>query len=164
MVNSNSKLFYPEDTKFRQDGKKQLFIEGTGGILGPVKIQQAFPLTAPEAMLIIEDVDGQFLGMLQHYTKMDNASVAVVEKELEEQYFLPKIQKIHDIKDQFSLLTWDVDTDRGRRQFEVRNRRADIRWFSDTHVVIQDADGNKYEIADLSKLDDASVQKVEMEV
>ncbi|NMB12315.1 MAG: DUF1854 domain-containing protein [Firmicutes bacterium] len=132
--------------------------------LGPVKAKRAFPLTAPQAIIILEDSDGRFLGIIKGYDKMDAESVQILEMELEAEFFLPQILKIYDIRDQLGLLTWWVETDRGPRQFEVRNRRRDIRWFSDTHVVIQDADGNKYEIADLSRLDMASRQKVEMEV
>lgn len=157
-------MFIPQETRFWKDNWQDLYMEARGEVWGPLNIQRAFPLTAPEAMLIIADGEGHYLGMMQDYRQMDEASLLVVEKQLEQEYFLPRIVKIYEIKDQLSLLIWRVETDRGPRQFEVRNRRADIRWFSDTHVVIQDADGNKYEIPDLSNLDATSRQKVEMEV
>ena len=157
-------MFISRETRFWKDSWQHLYMEVNGEVWGPLDIQRAFPLTAPEAILIIADEKGRYLGMMQDYKEMDEASLFVVERELEQGYFLPRILKIYEIKDQLSLLIWRVETDRGPRQFEVRNRRADIRWFSDTHVVIQDADGNKYEIPNLSSLDIASRQKVEMEV
>ena len=157
-------VFIPEQTRFWKDSWQHLHMEANNEVWGPIRVKWAFPLTAPQEMVIIEDVEGGFLGIMKQYGKMDATSLRILEAELELEYYLPRILRIYEIKDQLSLLTWRVETDRGPRQFEVRNRRADIRWFSDTHVVIQDADGNKYEIPDLSSLDVASRQKVEMEV
>lgn len=164
MEAANPKVFASEYTKFWQDSQQNLYMGTENGVLGPVRVKRAFPLTAPQDVVAIEDSEGRFLGIIMHYGQMDSDSIQVLEARLEQEYFLPEILKIYEIKDQLSLLTWRVETNRGFREFEVRNRRADIRWFSDTHVVIQDADGNKYEIPDLSRLDAASRQKVEMEV
>ncbi|NLK08589.1 MAG: DUF1854 domain-containing protein [Firmicutes bacterium] len=164
MTALEAREFIPQEIKFWKDSWERLYMEAEGKVWGPVKVQRAFPLTASDAMLIVQDDEGRYLGMIQEYKTMDEASLVVLEEELEREYFLPKITKIHEIEDDLRLLTWHVETDRGPRVFEVQNRRADIQWFTDTHVVIQDADGNKYEISDLSKLDPASRQKVEMEV
>jgi len=158
------KVFVPQDIRFWKDYWQSLYMDVGNETLGPVRVKQAFPLTAPSDVVVIEDIDGNFLGIIREYGELDAESVELVKNELEREFLLPQILKIHGIVDQMGLLTWRVETDRGPRQFEVRNRRRDIRWFSDTHVVIQDADGNKYEIADLSSLDAASRQKVEMEV
>ena len=158
------KVFSPKETRFFKDSWQKLYMDVGNEILGPVRVKRAFPLTAPKDIIVIEDMDGEFLGIIKQYTNIDAASVQILETELENEFFLPQISKIYDIKDQMGILTWRVETDRGPRQFEVRNRRADVRWFSNTHAVIQDADGNKYEIAGLSRLDMASRQKVEMEV
>lgn len=161
---ATTNVFAPQDVKFWQDNWLNLYMEVDKKSLGPLKVKRAFPLTAPKEIIVIENLDGDFLGIIKHYERMDGESVKILEAELEREFFLPRILKIYDIKDRMGLLAWRVETDRGTREFEVRNSRADIRWFSDTHVVIQDADGNKYEIADLSSLDAASCQKVEMEV
>mgnify|MGYP002408108885 FL=1 len=157
-------VFAPQDVKFRQDDWLNLYMEVDNKALGPLKVKRAFPLTAPKEIIVIENLDGDFLGIIKDYERMDRTSVGLLEVELEREFFLPQILTIYDIRDRVGLLVWRVETDRGPREFEVRNRRADIRWFSDTHVVIQDADGNKYEIENLSRLDVASRQKVEMEI
>jgi hypothetical protein len=158
------KIFTPQSIRFWKDSWQNVYMDAADETLGPLTVKRAFPLTAPQDIIVLEESDGRFLGIIKEYGKMDSESVRILEMALEAEFFLPQILKIYDIKDQLGLLTWWVETDRGPRQFEVRNRRRDIRWFSDTHVVIQDADGNKYEIADLSRLDMASRQKVEMEV
>jgi PAS domain-containing protein len=158
------RVFAPQSIKFWRDSWQNVYVDVADETLGPLRAKRAFPLTAPQDIIVLEDCDGRFLGIVNEYEKMDAESVRILEIQLEAEFFLPQILKIYDIKDHLGLLTWRVETDRGPRQFEVRNRRRDIRWFSDTHVVVQDADGNKYEIADLSRLDMASRQKVEMEV
>lgn len=158
------KIFTPQSIRFWKDSWQNVYMDAADETLGPLTVKRAFPLTAPQDIIVLEESDGRFLGIIKEYGKMDSESVRILEMALEAEFFLPQILKIYDIKDQLGLLTWWVETDRGPRQFEVRNRRRDIRWFSDTHVVIQDADGNKYEIADLFRLDMASRQKVEMEV
>lgn len=164
MEAAGPKVFPPREARFWRDSWQNLYMDVNSETLGPLKVKRAFPLTAPKEIIVVEELDGTFLGIIKWYEKMDAESARILEAELEQEFFLPRILKIYDIKDQLGLLTWWVETDRGPRQFEVRNRRRDIRWFSDTHIVIQDADGNKYEITDLSRLDVASRQKVEMEV
>lgn len=158
------KTYAPEKIRFWRDEWQQLYMQNGQCTEGSVRVKRAFPLTDPDEFVIIEDLQGHFLGMIKSYRKMDQESVRVVDEEPEYDYFLPQILKIYDIRDDFRIMNWWVETDRGPRRFEVRSRRRDIRWLTDNHVVVQDADGNKYEIRDLSQLDESSRQKLEIEV
>jgi hypothetical protein len=153
--------------RFMRDINRQLYMENGNGKYGPLTAKRGFPLTAPDQYIILltgEDEDLRTVGILDSLNGLDNNSRSLLEDELDQAYFLPKIIRILDIDDQFSVMKWIVETDRGPRKFEVVDRKRDIRWLSDDHLIIEDADGNRYEILDLSKLDSASREKVEMEV
>ncbi len=50
------------------------------------------------------------------------------------------------------MLNWTVDTDRGRRIFQLKNLRRNIRRIGRERVVIRDVDGNRYEVRRVSAL------------
>lgn len=131
---------------------------------GPVRVNWAFPLTSPDDFVIISNDDHEFVGLLRNHKRLDPDSLKIIEEELEESYFLPRITKIEKIEEQFRMMEWTVQTDKGPRTFEVRSRQRDIRWLNDQHVVVTDVDGNRYEIVNLNELDSHSRDLLEMEV
>lgn len=154
----------PTHIRFLKTPDQKLHIKNGGGREGPVTVKRAFPLTHPNEYIIVSDESGEFVGMIKDYKGLDPKSLQLVEEGLEESYFLPRITKIESIDDQFRVMIWTVQTDRGPRRFEVTSRRRDIRWLNDNHVVIQDVDGNRYEIDNLQELDAQSRDMLEMEV
>ena len=96
--------------------------------------------------------------------ELDPSSRQVLEAELERIYFTPRIPRIHSIEVNFRIPKWEVETDRGRRVFEISSSRSDIRALGGGRVLIRDADGNQYEIPDYRRLDQASRVLVENQV
>ena len=160
----NQRMLDPRHVRFVQTSDRHLYLETESGHEGPVKVTRPFPLTDPTGYVVVSDTSGAFVGLLKGYLELDPDSLALVQEGLEESYFLPRITKIDNIDDQFRVMIWQVQTDRGPRRFEVTSRPRDIRWLSDNHVVIQDVDGNRYEIVNLSELDKGSRDLLEMEV
>lgn len=158
------RVLRPRDVKFTRGADQHLYIETENGREGPVKVRWAFPLTNPDKYVVISNLDNEFVALLKNYKRLDPESFQVVQEDLEEDYFLPRITKIERIDDEFHIMVWTVETDRGPRQFEVRSRKSDIRWLSDNHLVVTDVDGNRYEIVDLASMDPESQEKLEMEV
>ena len=95
---------------------------------------------------------------------LDAESGGVLAAELERTYFRPEITAVHAITEQYHVPTWQVDTDRGPRRFEIRSSRRDIRIMPHCRILIRDADGNHYEIPDYRRLDQASRALVENQV
>lgn len=160
----NQRMLDPRKIRFVRTADQDLYLETDSGREGPVKVNNPFPLTDPTGYVVVSDTSGAFVGLIKDYLKLDPDSLTLVQEGLEESYFLPRITKIDHIDDQFRVMIWQVQTDRGPRRFEVTSRRRDIRWLSDNHVIVQDVDGNRYEIADLSQLDKTSRDLLEMEV
>jgi hypothetical protein len=70
------------------------------------------------------------------------------------------VLKISKITEEFGVLRWEVETDKGPRTFEVRGR-DEVRLVTGGHVLIRDIDGNRYHIPGLNDLDVASRHCIE---
>ena len=158
------RVLSPQKVKFTRGSDQRLYFDAGQGLEGPVKARWAFPLSAPDAYVVLSGLDGKFIALLKNYKRLDAESLRLVEEALEEDYFLPRITKIESIDDKSQVMVWTVQTDRGPRRFEVKSRKSDIRWLSDHRLVVTDVDGNRYEIVDLASMDPASQEKLEMEV
>ena len=73
----------------------------------------------------------------------------------------PVITRIVRIKRMFGVVSFDVETDRGPRQFDVKGRRDNIVAIGRERYLITDVDGARYEIPDATQLDSASYTKIE---
>lgn len=117
-----------------------------------VKPVRALPLTDPEHWIGLMDEKGKPVHMVRSLKELDTDSRALLEHELEQLYFLPKIQCIRQVTEEYGVLRLDVDTDRGPRAFEIRSREH-IRFLPEGRILLRDLDGNRYEIPCLSNLD-----------
>jgi hypothetical protein len=120
-----------------------------------VRIARCFPWSVPETYISIRNKDGKEIALLKTLGELDETSRAVVEEELRDKVFNPKIRRIKDYRDEFGVTSITAETDRGEVIFQIRSR-DDIRQFSATRALFGDADGNVYELVDLNALDPAS--------
>jgi len=128
-----------------------------------VRALRTFPISAPDHFIAFRDEEGEEIGVVEDPQKLDPRSRAVLMEELEKTYLMPRIVRINGIDESFGVPKWDVETDHGPRVFELKSRR-DARMIGRGRVMIQDIDGNRYEIPDYRTLDPQSRDLVEMEV
>ena len=84
----------------------------------------------------------------------------MISRWLDQQSFIPRIVRVHEVDVRFGYQEWKVETDRGPASFRVQERE-DIRFLPDGRFGIRDADGNVYELKSLIELDAASHRAVE---
>ncbi|RLI06303.1 hypothetical protein DRO22_01425 [Candidatus Bathyarchaeota archaeon] len=120
------------------------------------RVVRAFPLTMPWRYVILIDENDREVGLLRDLGDLDETSMKVLKDELERVYFIPKIKKIHRIKEEFGVLIWETETDKGPRRFEVTSRR-DVKKMGKRRIIVRDADGNLYDIPDYADLDQKSI-------
>jgi len=120
------------------------------------RVVRAFPLTMPWRFIILIDENDREVGLLRDLGDLDETSMKVLKDELERVYFIPKIKKIHRIKEEFGVLIWETETDKGPRRFEVTSRR-DVKKMGKRRIIVRDADGNLYDIPDYADLDQKSI-------
>jgi len=121
-----------------------------------VAVARAFPLSDPDHYLGFLDGDGKDIGLLHDPGQLDPESRQIVEEELEKRYFVPIVERVLTIKEEFGTIYWTVETDRGQKEIIVRNLRDNLQELSASRVIITDVDGNRFEFADVSKLDGKS--------
>jgi len=151
----------PKGLRFYLDDFQDLCMEDeTGEIFSPITPIRAFPLQAVNSFVVLRSAEGDEVGTLRSLSDLDTKSRKVLNTALEQAYFMPCITHVNSVKANFHVPTWDVETDRGPRVFELRSSR-DVRVLDNFRIVIRDADGNRYEIPDYRQLDPASRALVE---
>jgi len=120
-----------------------------------VQIARSFPWSVPDSYISIRDKDGREIAMLRTLEELDDRSRTVVEAELADKIFNPKITRIVDYTSEFGVTYITAETDRGRVTFQIRSR-DDVRILSPTRALFRDVDGNTYELPDFNALDPAS--------
>ena len=152
----------PERVRFFVDAFEDLNLDLAGDrTCSRVRVKRAFPLTCEDGLIVVQDREGREIGSLARLDALDAASRQAVEEELERAYFTPRIQRIARVTTAYRVPRWEVETDRGPRAFEIYSSRRDVRLLGGGRVLVQDADGNRYEIADYRRLDPASRAQVE---
>lgn len=143
-------------TVWGSDGEEMRAYQG-------VSVRRAFPISGADELITFVDRDNNELGFLMDVKGLDPQSLATLREELDLAYFVPQITRILELKEEFGLMRWEVETDRGPRQFETASR-YDVRHMGGKRYVIRDLDGNRYEIPDLDQLDTQSRLKIDMEL
>lgn len=152
----------PDKARFFIDTFEDLNLELAGDqTYSRVRVKRAFPLTRDDCFIVVQDRKGKEIGSLARLDALDRDSRQAVEDELERAYFTPRIQRIAKVTVANRVPRWEVETDRGPRAFEIYSSRRDVRLLGDGRILVQDADGNRYEIPDYRRLDPASQALVE---
>ena len=152
----------PDKARFSVDAFEDLNLELAGDqTYSRVRVKRAFPLTRDDCFIVVQDREGKEIGSLARLDALDRDSRQAVEDELERAYFTPRIQRIAKVTTTNRVPRWEVETDRGPRTFEIYSGRRDVRLLGAGRILVQDADGNRYEIPDYRHLDPASRALVE---
>jgi hypothetical protein len=120
-----------------------------------VRIRRAFPWSSRDRHISIRGADGKELVLIESLTGLKPELAELIGRWLDSYSFIPVITRIHSVDLRFGYQQWKVETDRGPAEFRVQERE-DIRFLPDGRFSVKDADGNVYELPDLSGLDEAS--------
>lgn len=161
-------ILNPKRIRITKDdfNKMQLAIEGDH-LYADVTAKMGFPLTDPDHLISFVSMkdgkkDGE-IGVLEDAGELDRKSRKILREQLRREYFMPQITRINRMKEHHGIMQFDVETDKGHREFETQFKE-DIRKLPGNAVVIRDADGNRYEIRDYHKLDDRSRNLIDTEI
>lgn len=163
----------PENARFTRSGGGLISLDITNDKGEPesferVVILRSFPVTNPDEFLSVREPDskkqgrGKEIGMIRHMSDFDGETQKLFLEELDRRYFTPELQKINSVKDKFGYLYWDVVTTAGNVTFVLNNPFSNIRILEDGRILINDIDGNVFQISDPKKLDAASLKKIEI--
>lgn len=128
-----------------------------------VRVRLAFPLSQSDQRVSFQLQDGTELGTLKDLQSLDQISALALKNELERAYFIPRITAVREIREEYGVTRWTVETDRGPRCFDVQSRH-DIRPAGRGRYIVRDIDGNRYEIRNLADLDAESNSWLDLEL
>jgi hypothetical protein len=143
----------------KQDQVLLRFAEGDREL--PVRIVWARPVSGRGEEICFLDEDKREVLMLAGLDGLDEQSRRIAEKELEKRYLIARVTRVNRTTAQFGSRYWDVETDRGRRRFAMKDPHRNIVWVTDDHLIMRDTLGNRYEIRSLAELDASSRAQVE---
>ena len=131
-----------------EDANVRLTIDGDRS-WREVRIACAFPLSKPDQYIGLRDGEDKDIGILKTLDGLDADSRTIVEEELERRYFTPRIERVLSVREDFGVVTWQVETDKGPRRFLVRNLRDSTFPLGANRLMMTDTDGNRYEFPDV---------------
>lgn len=124
-----------------------------GEIYEKLEPRRLFPVSRIDEYITLLNNDGKEVAVIRKLSDIDKESREVIEYSLNDYYLVPHIIKIISISEKNGKIHWSVETDRGYKEFDVRNRNHDVRVYSDGRVRVRDSDDNRYIISDYRALD-----------
>ena len=86
----------------------------------------------------------------------------IVLEELEKRYLTSYVERINHLRNEYGVSYWDVDTDRGQREFVAKNVAENAQWLGEGRLFLVDVDGNRFEIPNVQALDRRSQSFIEL--
>lgn len=114
---------------------------------------RAFPLSDPDHYIGLLDGAGKDIGLIYDPALLDSESRNIIAKDLERRYFVPQVDRVLYVKEEFGTIYWTVETDKGESDIVVRNLRDNLQELSPTRVIITDIHGNRYEFNNFQRFD-----------
>ena len=138
----------------------RLIIDGDRSYL-KVKIVRAAPLSYPERYISLLDAKDEEICMIDDLKEIGPKARTLIGEELDRRYLTAMIEQVTSIRNEYGTSYWDVQTDRGQREFVVQNVAENAQWLGDHRLLITDVDGNRFEIPRLDDLDKRSLEWIE---
>jgi hypothetical protein len=140
----------------RADGRLVLRRENADGET-PVQVACCFPWTHPREFISLRDDKGKEQLLIDDLQQVAAPARALIEDELAERNFLPRITGIEAITDEIELFHWKVITAAGPRSFLTR-RSDHPRKLANGDVLIKDVSNDLYLIPNPKGLDAKSLK------
>ena len=144
---------------FAYDGENLTFKDSDGTFYPCVTLRRSFPLSAEDTHILIrvpdtEEERGYEVGVIVNLAELTGDSKEAVLRELRLYYFVPSVLQIYNIREEFGFLYWSVESDRGKKDFIMRdNITNSARRVSDGRWLLIDINQTRYEVHDIEALD-----------
>ena len=129
-----------------------------------VGVYLTFPLTNPEEYISIREADekAREIGVIEKLSELSPERAKMLKEQLDLRYFTPEITKIFDIKTEYGYGYFHVMTTYGECRFTIHNGGSSVVSLTDTRIIINDLDGNRFEVPDIMKLTVAERKKLDL--
>lgn len=120
-----------------------------------VVVARAFPISAPDEGVSLLDRDGHELAWIARLSALPERQRELIADALVRREFMPVIRRLVSVSSFSMPSTWTVETDRGDAELVLKGHE-DIRRLGADRLLVDDAHGVQYLIADLDGMDRAS--------
>lgn len=117
-----------------------------------VGIVRAFPLSDRSRFFSVRDGADNEIGLIVNPTDLSAENQNLIDEDLQRRYFVPSVKKIVSAKERFGTVEWTVETDRGVCHFTTQNLRENVQRPAPGRIILNDVDGNRYDIRNLDEL------------
>lgn len=148
-ITQNGKIFIDIEFFFSEERYEEL------------EAHRLFPKSGTDKYISLMTHDGEVIAVIRDLAALDSESAAAVSNALTEYYLIPKITRFISMSEKFFIWIWTAETDHGVISFEIRDHIASIKQLYDGRILIKDADDNRYEVPDITKLDKRSRHMLE---
>ena len=129
-----------------------------------VEARRLFPMNDPWHYISLLNEENEEVAIIRDIQALPPASRDAVMHVLGEYYMFPVITKIYRMSGRKGRISFSVSTNRGDFRFEVRHPHANIKTLSGHRVLLRDSNDNRYEIPDVTQLDERSQKLINTEL
>ena len=154
----------PENSRFEASEGGFVDLHLGEALYRRVAVHRCFPFSSPDRFLSIREAEdmgeaGREIGLIERIEDFPEAQRQLLEEQLALRYFQPLIQRIRRIREEYGYSYWETETDRGTAEFTVRNGSGAVYAIGERRYLVNDIDGNRYEIPDSARFS-SSEQKL----
>ncbi|MBD3176171.1 MAG: DUF1854 domain-containing protein [Armatimonadia bacterium] len=150
------RYFEPGEIELIDTGKGVIHLVTEDRCWLDVRFRWCFPQSKPGRYLSISTARDDEIGVIREPAQLPKEARRICEFGIELRYFVPKITRIYKADSRAGLVYLITETDRGEKEFAVNDPRENILQPQPGRYLLQDVHGNRYEIEDVSQLDQKS--------
>jgi hypothetical protein len=157
-------ILRPDQVRFRRQGDTLSLTLADGTHYPRVILRSCFPVSEERLYISVRDAtteEQEEIGLIQDWAALDEENRQALAAELNLHYFVPQIQRVKSIREEFGFLYWSVETDKGPKEFVMRNSIVHYaRQVGPERWLLIDVNQARYEIPQVSALDGPSQKLV----
>lgn len=127
-----------------------------------VLLSRCFPFELTEGFLSVTSEDGTEIGIIKSLKDLSEESITACRNELGRKYFTRKILTVEKVREKYGYTTWNVTAEEGKVTFTVHDTYRSITKVTADHLLINDINGNIFEIESLEALPPKSYRQIEL--
>lgn len=135
-----------------------------GRVITRLEPRRLFPVSRESEYITLLGEGGAEAAIIKKLSELDADSREVISESLMDFYLVPHILNILSKVEKYGTLRWTVETDRGIKSFDIRNRNHDIRVYKNGAVRVRDSDDNRYTIDNYHNLDPQSKARLLVDI
>jgi hypothetical protein len=124
-----------------------------------VRVRRCFPWADQDKHITLRDDEDREVAHIRELGDLDGDSRQAVMQALSETAFVLELTRIDEVREEFEIRNWSVQTRQGPRSFQTR-RDDWPRTVDDGGILVRDVAGDLFHIASLDAFDPASRKRI----